>query len=106
VIFYGSYVGWLWEAQHTLFETVRPILHLPRVTEDLARFFPWFGAVLMGIAGYGFGWHKRLFSLPFFAANTRANTLLAFMGRHALVIYLIHLPLLYGIVLGIALLQH
>jgi uncharacterized membrane protein len=100
VIFYGSYEGWLWEAQHGLFKAVRPVLHLPGRTEDLARFFPWFGAVLMGIAAHGWGWHRIVFAWPFFATPNLLNNALAFMGRHALVIYLIHLPVLYGLVWG------
>jgi uncharacterized membrane protein len=88
--------------QHALFQTVRPLLHLPYRTEDLARFFPWFGAVLMGIAGHGWGWHRMFFSLPFFATGNPFNQVLAFLGRHALVVYLIHLPVLFGIVMGIA----
>ena len=100
VILYGSYAGWLWEAQHRFYLWIAPLLHLPRYTEDLARFFPWFGAVLMGIAGYEWGWHRVIFSHPFFAARNPLNNALAFMGRHALVIYLIHLPVLYGVVWG------
>jgi uncharacterized membrane protein len=86
--------------QQWLFSTLRPVLHLPSRTEDLARFFPWFGAVLVGIAAHGWGWHRIVFAWPFFASPNPLNNALAFMGRHALVIYLIHLPVLYGLVWG------
>ena len=102
LIFYGSYAGWLLEAQHRFYWWVHSPLHLPNRTEDLARFFPWFGAVLLGIAAYGLGWHTRFFSMPLLAAQNRFNRTLAFLGRHALVIYLIHLPLLFGLVMAYA----
>ncbi len=106
LIFVGSYdQGVLWQAQHQLYSWARFLLHLPRVTEDLARFFPWFGAVLVGIAAYDLGWGRRFFSLPIFSSHNRFNQMLAFLGRHALIIYLIHLPLLYGIVWGIRMLS-
>ena len=101
LIFAGSWDdGILWQAQHTLFHWARPLLHLPRYTEDLARFFPWFGAALVGMAVYDLGWYRAIFAHPFFAAPHRVNRMLAWMGRHALMIYLIHLPLLYGLVWG------
>jgi len=103
LVFWGSYDdGVLWQVQHQLFAWARPILHLPWRTEDLARFFPWFGAVLIGIGAHGLGWSRPFFALPPLAAPTRLNTALAFLGRHALVIYLIHLPVLFGIVMAAA----
>jgi len=103
LVFAGSYNdGVLWQAQHQFYTWAAPLLHLPRYTEDLARFFPWFGAVLMGIAGYGFGWHRRVFGSVFLSAPNSFNKALAFLGRHALVIYLIHLPILFGIVMAAA----
>jgi len=98
LILWGSYSGWLLEMQHQFFLAVRHPLHLPNRTEDLARFFPWMAAVLIGIAVYGLGWYRWFFSLPFLAAPIRFNRFLAFLGRHALIIYLLHLPLLYGLV--------
>ena len=105
LILWGSYTGWLTGLQHQFFLAVYHPLHLPHRTEDLARFFPWMAAVLIGIGAYGTGWYRPFFSTPFLAAQTRANTVLAFLGRHALVIYLIHLPLLFGIVMGIDMLR-
>jgi uncharacterized membrane protein len=88
--------------QHALFDWLRPILHLPYRTEDLAKFFPWFGAVLIGIGIFGLGWHKYLFSLPILSADNKLNNFLGFIGKHSLIIYLIHLPILYGIVMVVA----
>jgi len=101
-ILYGSYTGWLLALQHHVYLWVYHPLHLPRYTEDLARFFPWMAAVLIGVGVYGMGWYRPFFLIPFLSAPTRFNTVLAFLGRHALLIYLLHLPILYGIVIGIA----
>ena len=100
-ILWGSYTGWLTGLQHQFFLAVYHPLHLPRHTEDLARFFPWMAAVLIGIGAYGTGGYRPFFSTPFLAAPTRFNAVLAFLGRHALAVYLIHLPLLFGIVMGV-----
>ena len=95
-ILLGSLWGWL--DVHWLFELLKAPLHLPtRYTEDVVRFFPWFGAVLLGIAMAGYGLHRRLFVLPLFSADHRLHRYLAFAGRHALIIYLLHQPLLFGI---------
>jgi len=102
MILYGSYTGWLLELQHRLYLWVYFPLHLPSHTEDLARFFPWMAAVLIGVGAYGMGWYRPFFSASFLSAHTRFNTFLAFLGRHALLIYLIHLPILYAIVMWIA----
>lgn len=93
IILWGSYSGWL----HTrpLFDTLQPLLHLPKgYTEDLVNVFPWFAAVLIGIFVAAMGWHKipRLSPAPW-------NQKIAFLGRHALLIYLIHQPLLIGAIL-------
>ena len=101
VILYGSYTGWLTGLQHQFFLAVYHPLHLPHRTEDLVRFFPWMAAVLIGIGVYGTGWYRPFFSAPFLAAQSRINRMLAFLGRHALLIYLLHLPLLFGMVMGV-----
>ncbi len=66
---------------------------------DYFPLFPWFGLVLLGIfAGnvfYPDG--KRSFLLP----NIQANPLIAFfsfLGRHSLIIYFLHFPVLIGLV--------
>ncbi len=101
LIFYGAYDGWLMHVQHQCYLAVRHPLHLPHRTEDLARFVPWFGATLVGIAAHGWGWDRLIFSRGPLAAGNQMNRFLAFLGRHALVIYLIHLPVLFGAVMGV-----
>ena len=105
LVLWGSYTGWLLAWQHQLFLSVYHPLHLPRSTEDLARFFPWIAAVLIGIGAYGTGAYRPFFSLPPLSSRNSFNDTLAWLGRHALVVYLIHLPVLFGIVMGAHLLM-
>lgn len=74
-----------------LFDFFKPIFNLPMQTEDLVRFFPWFGVVLIGIyLGY-----KRLFFIEII--QNRLTSILAIMGEFSLFIYLTHQILLFGI---------
>ena len=66
---------------------------LPSRTEDIARFFPWFGVVLIGV----FIGHRRLFRMAL--PEIKPVSGLAFLGRHSLTVYLIHQPILFGILL-------
>ncbi len=70
---------------------------LPPPTTDIVPFFPWFGVVLLGIAGTRLlrgtpTWETivgvKLEGLP--------GRVLRWMGRWALPIYLVHQPLIYG----------
>lgn len=95
-ILLGSYFGWL----HTdhLFTFFQPIFHLPvHYTQDIVRFFPWFAVVLLGIVIVSYQLHIKLFSKPFFSTRFSVNRVLAFLGRHALIIYLIHQPILFAL---------
>jgi uncharacterized membrane protein len=77
---------------HPLFELLKAPLQLPRHTEDLAPFIPWFGVVLIGIAVMKLN--------PFEHIKAPQNALtkkLAFAGRHSLLIYLLHQPVLFAI---------
>lgn len=64
---------------------------------DYTPIFPWFGVVLLGMALgevlYPLG--KRCFALP--RLPTTAIAPLTFMGRHSLVIYLVHQPLILAV---------
>lgn len=81
-----------------LFELLQPLLHLPRRhTEDLAPFIPWFGAVLLGITMMHYRLMERLSP-----QETPTVKKITFLGRHSLAIYLLHQPLLFGIIGGIA----
>ena len=63
---------------------------LPRHTEDVVSFTPWFGVILIGI----FLMHHNLFS--FKVKQTQLTQKVAFLGKHALIIYLVHQPVLFG----------
>lgn len=73
------------------------------VTNDYVPIFPWTGVVLLGIAAALLleridAW-RRLASL-----NARLTKLrpLAALGRHSLLFYLLHQPILFGLVAGLA----
>ncbi len=64
---------------------------IPAYTVDLVSFTPWFGVVLIGV----FVMDRKLFGLQF-----RQNLLtrrVALLGRHSLLIYLVHQPFLFGL---------
>lgn len=81
-----------WFNTQWLYQWLQPILNLPRATQDLTRFIPWFGLVLFGIwlAHQKIAWQ----SWPDFPGKS----VLAWMGRYALSIYLLHQLVLFGLV--------
>ena len=73
-----------------LYNYLQPLFHLPLRTQDIVRFSPWFGVVLIGIFLY-------YYLLP--KINISQNMItkkIAFLGRHSLLIYLIHQPIMFG----------
>lgn len=85
---------------HWLYKILQPILHLPvKYTEDLANIVPWFGLFLIGMSFASFGLHQYLFNNSFFNKRDKFNSFFAFLGRHSLLIYLLHQPILFGIFL-------
>jgi uncharacterized membrane protein len=70
-----------WSVQH---------LHIPSFTVDVVSFTPWFGLVLLGV----FLMSKNLFD--FKLKDSTLNARLSFLGRHSLLIYLVHQPILFG----------
>lgn len=68
-----------------------------RPTNDYEPILPWFGFVLAGIAAARL-LIPRLPALPGALADSRPARLLAFCGRHSLVFYLMHQPVLMGLV--------
>jgi uncharacterized membrane protein len=66
--------------------------HKP-ATEDYVPLFPWLGVVLIGVAAGAA--LPRLQSL-IAPVSRRSPAWLAWLGRHSLVIYLVHQPLLIG----------
>ncbi len=57
--------------------------------------FPWFGVVLLGIFSNGINIHR--ISIPKWRILVPAKNTLVFLGRHSLPIYLIHQPVIYGV---------
>lgn len=79
-----------------LFNYLQPILHLPNSTADITYFFPWIGLVLLGI----FIGYQKLPNWPF--KINRFWQILHWMGQHALMLYLLHIPIVAGIAAGLA----
>lgn len=66
-------------------------------TEDYVPLIPWFGVVLLGIfAGHRLILRQGAWSFVQRQSQVPPARLLAFAGRHSLVIYMLHQPLLIG----------
>ena len=80
---------------------------VPPITNDLVPVFPWFAAVLVGIIAARLILASPLLA-PLAAIKTegRIGRSLAFMGRWSLLIYLLHQPLLLGIIAPAAAVLH
>lgn len=97
-ILIGKKLGYL--HMHTLFTFLQPKLHLPpNHTEDLVIFFPWFSIVLIGVLLVQYNKHKQFLTLATYMYNQYFHRILAFMGRHTLILYLIHQPIFFGLLL-------
>ncbi len=66
---------------------IHPMDHVP--------FYPWFGWVLIGIYLNSIRFHHAPLK------KTASINLLGFLGRHSLLIYILHRPILYGTVLAV-----
>ena len=78
---------------HELFIYLKPLLHLPKNTQDFVPLFPWFAVVLLGISFVHFGFEKKIILYP----KYKITKILSFLGRHALIVYLVHSPVLFGV---------
>lgn len=75
----------------------------PPVSNDYVPLFPWFGVVLLGIAaGRLLAGGGALDALRGLNARLKAFRPLASLGRHALLFYLLHQPILFGLVAAAA----
>ncbi len=70
---------------------------MPR-SNDYVPLFPWFGAVLAGIGAAALAERTGLFDRLARVAAPRWTRPFAFFGRHSLVFYLVHQPVLIGCV--------
>jgi len=96
LILLGSYFGWL--HTHHLFTFFQPIFHLPvHYSQDIVRLFPWFAVVLIGMVIVSYQIHIKLFSNVLFSTSFFPNRTLAFLGRHSLIVYLVHQPILFAL---------
>lgn len=77
---------------------------VPPPTNDLVPVFPWFGAVLFGViaARLVLASPRLTQRLAAIGATNPPARLLAWMGRWSLVIYLVHQPLLLGVIYPLA----
>jgi len=75
---------------HWLYEVLQTSLNLPKYTEDLVSFTPWFGVLLIGI----FIAKKRLYLFPL--KENKLTHSLGFLGKHSLLIYILHQPIFFG----------
>jgi uncharacterized membrane protein len=73
--------------------------HKPR-TEDYVPLIPWFGVVLLGLSAGGYAYPAK--TAPRLGAAPLRPGLLSLIGRHSLLIYLVHQPMLFGLVWAIA----
>ena len=80
------------------------LFQTPPISNDFVPIFPFFGAVLAGIAASRLCLDQRVFD-RLRALNDRLQRLrpLAILGRHSLLFYLLHQPMLFGLVAGAAL---
>ena len=72
------------------------VAHKP-ITEDYVPLFPWLGMVLIGMA-IGQRWLRHGYALPPSLATLSAHLpkWLSGLGRHSLLVYLIHQPILFA----------
>ncbi|MBS3061118.1 MAG: DUF1624 domain-containing protein [Candidatus Diapherotrites archaeon] len=67
-------------------------------TFDYFPLFPWFGVFLLGIAAADRFFPKGQKTRVFGWVSGRPVRLLGFLGRHSLVLYLVHQPVLVGLI--------
>ena len=76
-----------------IYDQTIPWIQLPHSSWDYISPFPWLGASLIGI----FAAHKRMHLINF-PDNALVKSL-NYLGRHSLFIYLVHQPILFGILM-------
>ncbi len=87
--------------QHPLFD--HPALHWvglmthKPITEDYVPLLPWLGVVLLGIFAGRLLYREPLPAVARWHSEHPLPRLLALGGRHSLLIYMVHQPLLFGV---------
>lgn len=76
-----------------------PFPKMAHISMDYIPVLPWFGYVLLGIFIESKNWDKM--SYPRF----KGDRILDFMGAHGLFIYVVHQPIMYGLIYGFYLLH-
>jgi uncharacterized membrane protein len=98
VIAAAIFAAW-WYVSDTLFDQPRLLWiglgTVPPVTNDYTPIFPWFGVVLAGMGIAKLALRSERLVQAFASSAPRPLTL---AGRHSLAIYLIHQPVLFGLV--------
>ena len=77
-----------------------PWFSLPHQSWDYIEPFPWLGASLFGL----FATRKNLYKIDI--PKNKITRMFTYLGKHSLVIYLIHQPILFSLVYGIKLIIH
>ena len=77
-----------------------PWFKLPHASMDYIPLFPWIGVVFLGQLSVEYNLHT--YNPP----NFPARKLLSFFGKHSLKIYLVHQPILFGLVKAYYVLTH
>jgi uncharacterized membrane protein len=86
ILYFFNIIHFKW-----LYNYLQPLVHLPLKTEDIVRFFPWFGVVLIGIFLY-------YYLLPKIKISQNVITQkVSFLGKHSLLIYLTHQIVMFGL---------
>ena len=72
----------------------------PVLSNDYVPLFPWIGPVLLGIAAARLAVDRRMLQplASAYSGSGRVDRGLTFAGRHSLIVYLVHQPVLIGVV--------
>jgi uncharacterized membrane protein len=90
----GSWIHHPW-FDHAWLQWVGLMTHKP-LTEDYVPLLPWFGVVLIGIFAGKLIYRAPLSPLAVWHSRAFGPRALAFGGRHSLFIYMVHQPVLWG----------
>jgi uncharacterized membrane protein len=93
------FFGWLTDHLnfHFLYLLLQEPLNLPtHFSLDRIPLFPWLSVILLGTLVTHYKIHHKIFNINILNKETKVHKLLKVMGRHSLVIYLIHQPIMFG----------